>query len=116
MSSPSSLRRCFAASINLVLGTPWIVSNAEFVARMEDVLSVYARPYDPARPVVRMDEKPCQLLDRARDPLPARPGRDARLDSEYVRCGTCLLDLPMGRATPRVSPRPRPGAVAPFGG
>jgi hypothetical protein len=40
---------------------------------MEDVLAVYTRPYDPARPVVCMDEKPFQLLDQVRDPLPARP-------------------------------------------
>ncbi|KJK49924.1 transposase [Lentzea aerocolonigenes] len=58
---------------------------------MEDVLAVYARPYDPARPVVCMDEKPFQLLGQVRDPLPARPGRDARQDSEYLRCGTCSI-------------------------
>jgi hypothetical protein len=58
---------------------------------MEDVLAVYARPYDPARPVVCMDEKPFQLLGHVRDPLPARPGRDAREDSEYLRCGTCSI-------------------------
>ena len=58
---------------------------------MEDVLAVYARPYDPARPVVCMDEKPYQLLDHVRDPLPARPGHDARQDSEYIRCGTCSI-------------------------
>jgi hypothetical protein len=58
---------------------------------MEDVLAVYARPLDPARPVVCTDEKPYQLLDHARDPLPARPGCDAREDSEYVRCGTCSI-------------------------
>ena len=58
---------------------------------MEDVLAVYARPYDPTRPVVCMDEKPFQLLDHARDPLPAQPGRDACEDSEYIRCGTCSI-------------------------
>jgi hypothetical protein len=58
---------------------------------MEDVLAVYARPHDPARPVVCMDEKPFQFLDEVRDPLPARPGRDARQDSEYVRRGTCSI-------------------------
>jgi hypothetical protein len=58
---------------------------------MEDVLAVYARPYDPRRPVVCMDEKPYQLLDHARDPVPAAPGRDRREDSEYVRCGTCSV-------------------------
>ena len=58
---------------------------------MEDVLAVYARPHDPARPVVCMDEKPFQFLGEVRDPLPARPGRDVRQDSEYVRCGTCTI-------------------------
>jgi len=58
---------------------------------MEDVLDVYARPVDPARPVVCMDEKPYQLLAHARDPIPAAPGRDRREDSEYVRHGTCSI-------------------------
>jgi len=58
---------------------------------MEDVLSVYARIYDPMRPVVCMDEKPYQLLAHARDPIPASPGRDLREDSEYVRHGTCSI-------------------------
>jgi hypothetical protein len=58
---------------------------------MEDVLSVYARIYDPMRPVVCMDEKPYQLLAHARDPIPATPGRDLREDSEYVRHGTCSI-------------------------
>ncbi|WP_326580791.1 IS630 family transposase [Actinacidiphila glaucinigra] len=66
-------------------------ANPQFAARMQDVLAVYARPYDSARPVVCMDEKPYQLLAHARDPLPARPGRDARQDSEYIRCGTCSI-------------------------
>jgi hypothetical protein len=58
---------------------------------MEDVLDVYARLLDPARPVVCMDEKPYQLLAHARDPIPAAPGRDRREDSEYVRHGTCSI-------------------------
>lgn len=58
---------------------------------MEDVLDVYARPFDPTRPVVCMDEKPYQLLADARDPIPAAPGRDRREDSEYVRHGTCAI-------------------------
>ncbi len=58
---------------------------------MEDVLAVYARPYDPARPVVCMDEKPYQLLGHARAPIPATPGQDLKEDSEYVRCGTCSI-------------------------
>ena len=44
--------------------------NAEFVAHMEDVLSVYAREHDPKHPVIVMDEKPLQLLGEVRDPIP----------------------------------------------
>ena len=61
---------------------------------MEDVLSVYARGYDPTRPVVCMDEKPYQLLAHARDPILATPGpegHDRLEDSEYVRHGTCSI-------------------------
>lgn len=58
---------------------------------MEDVLAVYARPFDPAIPVVCMDEKPYQLLAHARDPIPAAPGHDVKEDSEYVRQGTCSI-------------------------
>ena len=58
---------------------------------MEDVLDVYARPLDPAAPVVCMDEKPYQLLAHARDPIPAGPGHDLKEDSEYVRHGTCAI-------------------------
>jgi hypothetical protein len=58
---------------------------------MEDVLAVYARPFDTEIPVVCMDEKPYQLLDHARDPIPATPGHDVKEDSEYVRHGTCSI-------------------------
>lgn len=58
---------------------------------MEDVLGVYARPYDPRLPVVVMDEKPLQLLADARPGTPAAPGRAAREDCEYIRCGTCSI-------------------------
>jgi hypothetical protein len=58
---------------------------------MEDVLAVYAHPHNPTVPVICMDEKPYQLLDHARAPLPARPGNDLKVDSEYVRRGTCSI-------------------------
>jgi hypothetical protein len=58
---------------------------------MEDVLAVYARLYDPVVPVVCMDEKPYQLLDHARAPTQATPGSDLKVDSEYVRRGTCSI-------------------------
>ena len=58
---------------------------------MEDVLAVYSRPYNKAYPVVCMDEKPYQLLEDAREPLPMRPGDDLKTDSEYIRNGTCSI-------------------------
>jgi hypothetical protein len=58
---------------------------------MEDVLDVYARPRDREMPVVCMDEKPYQLLGHARESIPAAPSSDAKVDSEYVRCGTCSI-------------------------
>ena len=74
----------------------WVIppkANAEFVWRMEDVLGVYIRPYDPTRPQVCMDEVSKQLLAEARDPLPPEPGRPARFDYEYERRGTANLFL-----------------------
>lgn len=58
---------------------------------MEDLLDLYARPYDPLRPVVCMDEKSKQLLRDSRPGLPTAPGRVAVRDYEYVREGTANL-------------------------
>lgn len=58
---------------------------------MEDILDVYERPYDPAAPVVCMDEKPYQLLGEVRDSWAMRPGDDKKVDSEYTRSGTCSI-------------------------
>jgi len=63
--------------------------NADFAAAMERVLDVYRRPYDKAFPVVCMDETPRQLIRETRVPVAAKPGRPARHDHEYRRCGTC---------------------------
>jgi transposase len=62
--------------------------DAEFVARMEDVLELYAEAPDEARPVVCFDETPRQLIGEARVPVAAKPGKPARVDYEYVRNGT----------------------------
>jgi transposase len=62
--------------------------DAEFVARMEDVLDLYAEAADKNRPVVCFDETPRQLIGEARVPVAARPGKTARRDYEYVRNGT----------------------------
>ena len=58
---------------------------------MEDVLDIYEMPYEPAVPVVCMDEKPYQLLGEARDSLTMRPGNTQKTDSEYVRNGNCSI-------------------------
>ena len=67
--------------------------SAEFVAHMEDVLDLYAEPYDPKRPVVCFDETSTQLLAETRAPMPPRPGRTQRQDYEYRREGTRNLFL-----------------------
>jgi hypothetical protein len=59
----------------------------EVVARMGDVIEVYHRPFDPARPLVRTDESSRQLVGGVRAPLPVRPGTPARYDDEYQREG-----------------------------
>jgi len=74
--------------------TYWCIppkQNGAFVAAMEDVLAVYARPCDPKKPVVCMDEKPYQLLDDVREPLPIKPGSEEKTDYEYIRKGTCSI-------------------------
>lgn len=58
---------------------------------MEDVLDLYAEPYDPAAPVICLDERPVQLLSDVTEPLPAQPGYKRRFDYEYHREGTCNL-------------------------
>lgn len=58
---------------------------------MEDILDIYEMPYNPAVPVVCMDEKPYQLLGEAREPLSIRPGDTQKIDCEYVRNGTCSI-------------------------
>ena len=63
--------------------------NSHFVAAMEQVLDVYKRPYNKARPVVCMDETPKQLIKEVRKSLPIRPGFEKRVDYEYSRSGVC---------------------------
>lgn len=65
--------------------------NAEYVARMEDLLDLYAEPADPLRPVVCFDEIPVQLIGEVRVPIPAKPGSTRRIDYEYKRNGTANL-------------------------
>jgi transposase len=65
--------------------------DAEYVARMEDVLDLYAEAPDPKRPVVCFDESPTQLIGEVRHPIPAKPGQLERYDCEYKRNGTANL-------------------------
>jgi len=60
---------------------------------MEEILTVYTRPLDPAQPLVCMDETSKQLVGEVRVPLPASPGHPAREDTEYERRGTANLFL-----------------------
>ena len=62
--------------------------SGDFVACMEDVLDLYAEPYDPKRPVVCFDETSKQLVSEKLEPIPARAGRRERFDYEYQRNGT----------------------------
>jgi hypothetical protein len=72
----------------------WVIppkADAEFVAGMEQVLDVYARPYDPDCPVLCMDEQPVQLLKETRLPIPATATHGQRVDYEYERAGTANI-------------------------
>ena len=76
---------------------------------MEDVLEVYTRPLDPARPMVCLDETSKQLVAESRPGRACTPGRPRRHDSEHLRCGTAsvfLLSVPReGRRHVRVRER-----------
>lgn len=81
----------------------WCVAdlNEEYISKMEDVLETYERPYDVNQPVVCLDEKPVTLHADVRPASPAAPGREARRDNEYERCGTanvfCAVEPKAGR-------------------
>jgi len=60
---------------------------------MEDVLDLYEQPYDPKRPVICFDERPCQLIGDAIIPIPIKPGSPKKEHYEYIRNGTCCVFL-----------------------
>src|SRR5919205_2061998 len=80
----------------------WCVPHIdhEYVARMEDVLDLYAEPPDPGSPVGCLDESPLQLIGEVCEAIPAAPGRVARYDYEYRRCGTVNLFVVMDAHRP----------------
>src|ERR1700692_1955060 len=92
--------------------------DGEYVARMEDVLDLYAEAPDPKRPVVCFDESPVQLIGEVRQPIPAAPGQLERYDYEYRRNGTVNLFVVIDVHRPwRKSPPPRRrGSRSPSGG
>ena len=71
----------------------WCIAeiNGEFRARMYDVLKLYAEPYDPKRPIIGFDEKPKQLINDSRKPIPMKPGSPEKYDYEYERNGTANI-------------------------
>src|SRR5438270_7979606 len=71
--------------------------DGEYVARMEDVLDLYAEAPDPTRPVVCFDESPVQLIGEVRQPIPAEPGQRERYDYEYRRNVTVNLFVTFDR-------------------
>jgi hypothetical protein len=102
--SYQSVRRTLKNTLKPHLRKQWSIppqANAEFVWRMEDMLDVYTRPYDPQRPQVCMDETSKQLLRDTRQSLPVEPGRPQRRDYEYERGGVVnvfmFLEPLMGR-------------------
>ena len=64
-----------------------------FLWRMEEILHLYERPYDPKRPLICFDERPCQLLEDVLAPLAMESGQPKREDAEYKRNGVCSLLL-----------------------
>ena len=87
----------------------WCVAelDEEYIRRMEDILAVYERPLSEREPVVCVDEKPVVLHQEVRPPLAMRPGRVARRDGEYQRCGTanvfCGVEPKAGQYFPKVT-------------
>ena len=72
----------------------WVIPpnhDAEFVASMEEVLDVYARPYEPSHPVICMDEQPIQLIKETRPAKAGTKTRPPRVDYEYERAGTACI-------------------------
>lgn len=111
VSSETIRRRLAENELKPWLKKMWCIPKVdpEFVARMEDVLELYAEPPDALRPVVCFDETPRQLIGESRVPVAAKPGRPARFDYEYVRKGTAnvfvFLDAHRGWRHAKVTDR-----------
>jgi len=88
----------------------WCVAelDEDYIAKMEDVLALYEKPYRSAEPVVCLDERPVSLHADVRPTRPSRPGQIARRDNEYRRCGTAnifaVVEPKIGRHFTRATP------------
>src|SRR5437773_11655749 len=88
----------------------WCVAelDEEYIQKMENVLAVYEKPYDATEPVVCLDEKPISLHADVRPPQAATPGKIAKRDNEYKRCGTanvfCAVEPKAGRHFTKPTP------------
>lgn len=93
LSSETVRRRLHANELKPRQRKMWCIPkiDAEYVARMEDVLDLYAEKPDTNHPVVSFDESPTQLIGEVREPIAALPGQTERYDSEYRRNGTANL-------------------------
>src|ERR1019366_3390514 len=96
--NPHAIRESFSESIlptaAIATSNPHAIPlhvDGEYVARMEEVLDLYAEAPDRKRPVVCFDESPVQLIGEVRQPIPATPGQLERYDYEYRRNGTVNL-------------------------
>src|SRR5260370_22224072 len=88
----------------------WCVAelDEEYIAKMEDVLALYEKPYRSAEPVICLDEKPVSLHADVRPSRLARPGHIAKRDNEYKRCGTAHIFPPVEPKATRPLTRPTP--------
>ena len=92
--SRETVRRCLAENdLKPWRRDMWCIREVDgtYVARMENVLDLYAQEPDPEHPVICFDESPTQLIGETRQPIPAEPGKPERYDCEYRRNGTANL-------------------------
>ena len=83
--------------------------DSEYRKRMYDVLNLYEEDYDPKRPLICLDEKPKQLIEDKRKPIPMKPGSPEKYDYEYIRNGTAnifvAVEFKAGKRTTQVTQR-----------
>ena len=90
--------------------------DEEYIKRMEDLLDLYERPYNPREPVICLDEKPIQLLSDLKEPIPIQEGRIKKKDYEYKRNGTanvfCVVEPKGGKHITKITPNKKGGEFA----